>query len=161
MARRHSDNRLSNVPQSDRDTLDKDILIGDQDIVPDDGEEPLGPNRIGFYTFFLKGQGNSPNLMGVDDEQLLAIQNDLLERLKARDKAREKAVARKLHELEQKHDFANAQFLKHFAQISDLLEPTVKDAQAKVKLADKMLMLQALFDGKIPEKAKIHYKRFN
>ena len=161
MARKHSDNRLPNVPQSDRDTLDKDILIGNQDIVPDEGEEPLGPNRIGFYTFFFKGQGNPPNLMGVDDEQLLAIQNDLLERLKARDKAREKAVARKLRELEQKHDFANAQFLKHFTQISDLLEPTVKDAQAKVKLADKMLMLPALFDGKKPEKAKTHYKRFN
>ena len=81
---------------------------------PDDGEDPLGPDKIGFYTFFLKeeehyeetnnyyhnenyrgnnrgcksyrGQqggsrkpyrGNPPNLMGVDDDQLLAIQNDL------------------------------------------------------------------------------------
>ena len=42
--------------------------------------------------------------MGVDDDQLLAIQNDLRERLKARDEARERAVARKLGELEQKHD---------------------------------------------------------
>ena len=71
------------------------------------------------------------------------------ERLEARDKARERAVARKLHELEQKHKFANAQFLKHFAQVSELLEPTVKDAKAKVKPADKMLMLPALFNGKI------------
>ena len=122
------DNRLPNDLQSDRDTQDKDILIGDEDIVPDDGEEPLSPDRIEFYTFFLEGQGNLPNLMGVDDDQLLAIQNDLRERLKARDEARERAVARKLHELEQKHDFANAQFLKHFAQVSELLEPTVKDA---------------------------------
>ena len=37
----------------------------------------------------------------------------------------------------------------------------VKDGQAKVKPADKMLMIPALFDGKKPEKAKIHYKRFN
>ena len=131
------DNRLPNVPQSDRDTQDEDILIGYEDIVPDDGEEPLSPDRIGFYTFFLKGQGNPPDLMGVNDDQLLTIQNDLRERLKARDKARERAVAVKLCELEQKHEFANAQFLKHFAQVSDLLEPTVKDAQAKVKLADK------------------------
>ena len=41
-----------------------------EDIVPDDGEEPLGPDRIGFYTFFLEGQGNPPDLMGVDDDQL-------------------------------------------------------------------------------------------
>ena len=35
--------------------------------------------------------------MGVDDDQLLAIQNDFWERLKARDKARERAVTKKLH----------------------------------------------------------------
>ena len=46
--------------------------------------------------------------MGVDDDQLLALQNDLQERLKARDEARERAVTRKLCELQQKHDFANA-----------------------------------------------------
>ena len=37
----------------------------------------------------------------------------------------------------------------------------VKDGQAKVKQADKMLMLSALFDGEKPEKAKTHYERFN
>ena len=99
--------------------------------------------------------------MGIDDDQLLAIQNDLRERLKARDEARERAVTRKLCELEQKHEFANAEFLKHFAQVSELLEPTIKDGQAKVKPADKMLMIPALFDGEMPEKAKMHYKRFN
>ena len=62
-----------------------------------------------------------PALMGVDDDQLLVIQNDLRERLKARDEARERAVTRKLHELEQKHEFANSEFLKHFAEVSQLL----------------------------------------
>ena len=42
-----------------------------------------------------------------------------------------------------------------------MLEPTVKDGQAKVKPADKMLMLPALFDGNKPEKVKTHYERFN
>ena len=92
MARTQNDNRLPNDTQSDGDTQDEDILTGDEDIVPDDGEEPLGPDKIGFYTFFLKGQGNPPDLMGVDDDQLLAIQNDLQERLKARDEARDRAV---------------------------------------------------------------------
>ena len=98
--------------------------------------------------------------MGIEDDQLLAIQNDLCKRLKARDEARERAVSNKLCELEEKHEFANAQFLKHFTQISELLEPTAKDAQAKVKLADKMLMLPPLFDGEKPEKPKTHYERF-
>ena len=41
--------------------------------------------------------------MGIEDDQLLAIQNDLCKRSKARDEARERAVSNKLHELEQKH----------------------------------------------------------
>ena len=72
-------------------------------------------------------------------------------------RARERAVSRKLCELKQKHEFANTQFLKHFAQVSELLEPTIKDGQVKVKPADKRLMLPALFDGEKPEKAKMHY----
>ena len=56
--------------------------------------------------------------MGVDDDQLLAIQNDLREGLKARDEARERVVTRKLCELEQKHEFINVKFLKHFTQVS-------------------------------------------
>ena len=74
--------------------------------------------------------------------------------MKARDEARERAVSRKLHELGQKHKFADAQFLKHFAQVSELLEPMVKDGQAKVKPADKMLMIPALFDGVNPKKQR-------
>ena len=35
--------------------------------------------------------------------------------MKARDEARERAISNKLHELEQKHEFANAKYLKHFA----------------------------------------------
>ena len=69
--------------------------------------------------------------MGIEDDQLLPIQNDLHERLKARDEARERAVSNKLCKLEEKHEFANAQYLKHFAQASELLEPTAKNAQPK------------------------------
>ena len=100
MARTHDANSALNDPQTDEGTQDEDILTGDDDIVPDDGEEPFGPDKIGLYTFF-EGQGNLPDLMGIDDDQLLAIQNDFRERLKARDEEKEKAVTRKLRELEQ------------------------------------------------------------
>ena len=146
-------------PPSDLDTQDKDILIADEYTAEDDSEYTVGPDEIGFYTFFLEGQGNLPDLTGIEDDQLLAIQNDLCKRL--RDEARERTVSNKLRKLEQRHEFANAQFLKHFAQVSELLEPTAKDAQAKVKLTDKMLMLPPLFDGEKLEKAKTHYERFN
>ena len=146
--------RVPNDPPLDPDTQDEDILIADQYNPQDESDYAVGPDELGFYTFFLEGQGNLPDLMGIEDDQLLAMQNDLHESLKARDKARERAKSNKLHELEQKHEFANAEYLKHFAQVSELLEPTAKDAQAKVKLADKMLMLPPLFDGEKPEKAK-------
>ena len=152
---------MPNDPLLDPDTQDKDILIADEYITEDDSKYKVGPDEIGFHTFFLEGQDNLPDLMGIEDDQLLAIQNDLCESLKARDEAKERAVSNKLHELEQKHESANARFLKHFAQVSELLEPTAKDAQAKVKLADKMLMLPPLFNSEKPEKAKTHCERFN
>ena len=106
----------------------------------------------------MEGQGNLPDLLGIEDDQLLAIQNYLHERLKARDEARERAISKKLHELEQKHKFANAQYHKHLSQVSELLEPTAKDAPARVKPADKKLMLPPLFNCEKPEKAKTHYE---
>ena len=153
--------RVPNDPPSDSDTPDEDFLIGDQIVPEADCDYPVGPDELGFYTFFLEGEGNPHDLLGTENDQLLAIQNDLHKGLKARDEAREKAISRKLHELEQKHEFANAQYLKHFAQVSELLEPSAKDAPARVKLADKMLMLPPLFDGEKPEKAKTHYERSN
>ena len=62
MARTHDDNMSPNDTQSDRHTQDEGILIGDEDIVPNDGEGPLDPVKICFYIFFLKGQGNPPIL---------------------------------------------------------------------------------------------------
>ena len=77
MARTHDDNSALNDPQTDEGTQDKDILTGDNDIVQDDGEESLGPEMIGLYTFFFEGQSNLLDLMGIDDNQLLTIQNNL------------------------------------------------------------------------------------
>ena len=143
------------------DTQEEYPLIGDLIDTEENSGYALGPDELGFYTFFIKVEGNLPDLLGIEDEQLLAIQNDLHQRMKARDEARERAISNKLRELNQKHDFANTQYLKHFAQVSELLEPTAKDAPARIKPADKMFMLPSLFDGEKPEKAKTHYEWFN
>ena len=148
---------MLNDPPLDPDTQDEDILIADQNDPQHDSDYPVGPDELSFYTLFLEGQGNPPDLLGIEDDQLLAIQNDLRERLKAR----ERAISKMLCELEQKHAFTNAQYLKHFTQVSELLEPKAKDAPARVQPADKMLMLPPLFDGEKSKKAKTHYKRFN
>ena len=152
---------VPNDPPPDPDKPDEDPLISVLIDTKEDSSYSLGQDEIGFYTFFMKGEGNLPDLLGIEDEQLLAIQNDLQQRMKARDEARERAISNKLHELEKKHDFANTQYLKHFAQVSELLAPTARDATARVKPANKLLMLPLLFDGEKPEKVKTHYEWFN
>ena len=47
------------------------------------------------------------------------------------------------------------------AQITEMTMPDYSAASARVKLADKMVMLLPLFDGTKPEVAKQHYERFN
>ena len=89
---------MPNDPPLDPNIQDEDILITDEYDPKDDSEYAAGPEEIDFYTFFLEGQGNLPDLMGIEDDQLLAIKNDLHERLKARDEARERAVSNKLCE---------------------------------------------------------------
>ena len=74
----------------------------------------------------MKGEGNPPDLLGTEHDQLLAIQNDLHERMKARDEARERTISKKICELEQKHEFANAQYLKHFALFLNYKNPQLK-----------------------------------
>ena len=71
--------RVLNDPPLDLDTQDEDILIADEYDPKDDSEYAVGPDGIGIYTFFLEGQGNPPDLEGIEDDQLLAIQNDLHE----------------------------------------------------------------------------------
>ena len=61
-------------PSLDPDTPDEDILIADQNDPQDNSDYPVGPDELGFYTFFLEGQGNLPDLMGIEDDQLQAIQ---------------------------------------------------------------------------------------
>ena len=68
---------MLNDSQLNPDNRNEHILIADEYITLDDGDRPVGPDEIGFYTFFLEGQGNLPDLMGIEDDQLLAIQNDL------------------------------------------------------------------------------------
>ena len=71
--------RVLNDPPFDPDTQDEDILITDEYNAEDDSKYAVDPDEIGYYTFFFEGQGNLPDLMGIEHNQLLAIQNDLHE----------------------------------------------------------------------------------
>ena len=62
---------------------------------------------------------------------------------------------------EQKYDFINKAYLESVAQITEMTKPDHSAATARVKSADKMVMLPLLFDGTKPEVSKQHYERFN
>ena len=57
--------------------------------------------------------------------------------------------------------FINKALLESVAQITEMTKTDHPTAAARVKSADKMVMLPPLFDGSKPEVAKQHYERFN
>ena len=57
--------------------------------------------------------------------------------------------------------FFNKALLESVAQITEMTKTGHPTAAARVKSADKMVMLLPLFDGSKPKVAKQQYKRFN
>ena len=53
---------VPNDPPLDPDTPDEDPLIGDLIDTEEDSDSALGLGELGFCTFFLKGEGNPPDL---------------------------------------------------------------------------------------------------
>ena len=45
---------MPNDPPSDPDTQDESIIIANQIDPEDDSDYPVGPDELGFYTFFWK-----------------------------------------------------------------------------------------------------------
>ena len=114
-----------------------------------------------MYEFFIQGTPNPKDLEGVEEDQLLDIQRTIQEKLKERDAERERNITKKMKQYEQKHDFINKALLESVAQITEMTKSDHPAAAARVKSADKMVMLPPLFNGSKPEVAKQHYKRFN
>ena len=119
------------------------------------------PNDVQIYTFFLEGEPEGKDLEGVEEDKLLEIHGEFQQKLKERDAEREKNITKKIQEYEQKYYFINKALLESVAQITEMTKPNHSAATARVKLADKMVMLLPLFNGPKPEVVKQHYERFN
>ena len=61
-----------------------------------------------------------------------------------------------MKQYEEKYDFINKALLESVAQITEMTKTDHPMAAARVKSADKMVMLPPLFDGSKPEVAKQH-----
>ena len=68
---------------------------------------------------------------------------------------------KRMKQYKEKYDFTNKALLESVAQITEMTKSDHPTATARVKLADKMVMLLPLFDGSKPEVAKQDYERFN
>ena len=66
-----------------------------------------------------------------------------------------------MKQYEEKYYFINKALLESVAHVTEMTKNDHPTAAAKVKSADKMVMLPPLFDGSKPEVAKQHYERFN
>ena len=119
------------------------------------------PNDIQIHKFFFEGEPDGKELGGIEEDKILEIHRAFQQKLKERDAERERNITKKIQEYEQKYDFINKALLESMAQITEMTNPNHSAATARVKLADKMVMLPLLFDGTKPEVAKQHYERFN
>ena len=114
------------------------------------------PTDVWVYEFFIQGTPNPKDLEGVEEDQLLEIQRTIQEKLKERDAERERNITKRMKQYEQKYDFINKALLESIAQITEMTKSDHPVTAARVKSADKMVMLLPLFDGNKPEVAKQH-----
>ena len=119
------------------------------------------PNDVQIHKFFFEGEPNSKDLKGVKEDKILEIHKAFQQKLKERDVERERNITKKIQEYEQKYDYINKALLESVAQITEMTKPDHSAATARVKSADKMVMLPPLFNGTKPEVVKQHYVRFN
>ena len=112
-----------------------------------------------IYEFFIQGTPNPLDLEGIEEDQLLEIQQNIQDKLKQEE--RERNITKRMKQFKEKYDFINKALLESVAQITEMTKTDHPMAAARVKSADKMVMLPPLFDGSKPEVAKQHYKRLN
>ena len=119
------------------------------------------PTDVQVYEFFIQGTPNPKDVEGAEEDQLLEIQRTIQDKLKERDAERERNITKRMKQYEQKYDFINKALLESKAQITEMTKSDHLVTAARIKLADKMVMLPLLFDSTKPEVAKQHYQRCN
>ena len=80
-----------------------DPLLDGQATVKASGHTPnLG--NVGMYEFLIQGAPNPLDLEGIEEDQLLEIQQNIQDKLKQRDEGRERNISKRMKEYEMKYD---------------------------------------------------------
>ena len=99
---------------------------------------------VHIYEFLIQGTPNPCDLEGIEKDQLLEIQQNIQDKLKQRDEERERNITKRIKQYEEKHDFINKPLLDSVAHTTEMTKTDHPMAAAKVKSADKMVMLPLL-----------------
>ena len=105
---------------------------------------------IGISEFLTEGAPSPPDLEGIEEDQLLQIQQNIQDKLKQRDEEREKNITKRMKQYKDKYDFINKALLESIMHITEMTQTNHPMVSVKVKSTDKMVMLPPLFDGNKP-----------
>ena len=87
------------------------------------------PTDVQVYEFFIRGALNPKDLEGVEEDQLLGIEQTIQEKLKERDEERERNITKRMKQYEEKYDFINKALLESVAQITEMTKSDTQQLQ--------------------------------
>ena len=95
----------------------------------------FNPTDVHIYEFLIQGAPNPLDLEGIEEDQLLEIQQNIQDKLKQRDEERERNITKRMKQYEEKYDFINKALLESVAQITEMTKTDHPMAAARVKIS--------------------------
>ena len=96
-----------------------DPLPGSQATMKVNGHNP-DSGDIGINKFLIEGAPNPPDLGGIEEDQLLQIQQNIQDKLKQRDEEREN-ITKRMKQYEEKYNFINKALLESITHITEMI----------------------------------------
>ena len=90
------------------------------------------PTDVCIYEFSIQGAPNLLDLEGIEEDQLLEIQQNIQDKLKQRDEERERNITKRMKQYVEKYDFINKALLESVAQITEMTKTDHPLAAARV-----------------------------
>ena len=95
---------------------------------------------IGIYELLIQGAPNPPDLEGIEEDQLLEIQQNIQDKWKQRDEERERNITKRMKQYEEKYDFINKALVESIMHITEMTKTDHPMVAANVKSADKIVI---------------------
>ena len=100
-----------------------DPLLDSQDTVKASGHT-VDLSDVPIFEFLVQGAPNPCDLEGIEEDQLLEIQQNIQDKLKQRDEERERNITKRIKQYEKKYDFINKALLESVVHITEMTKTT-------------------------------------